>query len=132
VIEANQGGEMNRMILHNAADVLNLERPNIILVRAQAGESKELRAQPVAQAYRAGKILHGPLLRDSGLEAQMASWVPGDRMSVRSPDRVDALVWLVIHLLFRKGQTGAVRSDAKGKLQSWRGMAALPSGMRPT
>jgi hypothetical protein len=131
VIEANQGGEMNRMILHNAADVLGLERPNVALVRANAGESKELRAQPVAQAYRAGKVKHGPLLRDSGLEAQMASWVPGDRMSVRSPDRVDALVWLVIGLMFRKPPSSAVRSDAKRNLQSWQ-RRGLPSALRNT
>lgn len=118
VIEGNQGGEMNRMILQNAADVLGLERPRVTLVRAKAGESKEVRAQPVAQAYRAGKVQHAPDVRDTPLEAQMTSWVPGDRMSVRSPDRVDALVWLVQNLLFRAGGS-EVRSEARSKLGSW-------------
>ncbi len=71
VIEVNQGGEMNRMILNNAADVLGVDRPHVVMVRANAGESKELRAQPIAQAYRAGKVVHAPEVRDTALEAQM-------------------------------------------------------------
>ena len=56
-------------------------------------ENKELRALPVSQAYRAGNVVHGPLLLNGRLEAQMASWIPGDKNSIAgSPDRVDALV----------------------------------------
>ena len=145
VIEENQGGELNRSIVYNAADVLGLERPNVVLVRAKPNESKELRAQPVAQGYRAPhvigdgdplreemlvdrndprKIMHGPLVRDSKLEAQMTSWIPGDKLSIesKSPDRVDALVWLLLHLLWKRGAGGRTESSSrvKEKMASWR------------
>jgi hypothetical protein len=120
VIEENQGGVLNRSIVLNAADVLGLAQPHVVLVRANAGESKELRAQPVAQAYRAGKVVHAPQLLGSGLEAQACSWIPGDKHSIaKSPDRVDALVWLVQHLLFGKGGTQA-RTSARNRLDRWR------------
>lgn len=119
VIEANQGGELNRIALNNAADVLKASRPHILTPRANAGESKERRAMPVAQAYRAGKVKHGPLMLDSGLEAQMVAWVPGDKRSVPSPDRVDALVWMVRELLFKVTAGPAPRSAAKEQLSTW-------------
>lgn len=120
IIEANQGGELNKMILNNAADMLGMPHPSVVLVRANAGESKELRAQPVAQAYRAHKVVHGPLLQGSKLEDQQVGWIPGDKRSIKSPDRVDALVWMVANLLFGKG-TKPTRSVGKEQLSSWTG-----------
>ena len=119
VIEANQGGELNRIALNNAADVLGASRAKILTPRANAGESKERRAMPVAQAYRAGKIKHGPLLADSGLESQMVAWVPGDKRSVPSPDRVDALVWMVQEAMFKVSSGPPARSAAKEQLSTW-------------
>ena len=132
VIEKNQGGEMNRSVLYSAAEILKLPHPNVVLVHAASNTPKELRAQPVSQAYRAShggevlthKVMHGPLVRDSELEAQMASWVPGDKLSVKhgSPDRVDALVWLVQHLLFKQGSGGPIRTTTRtrDRMSSWR------------
>lgn len=132
VIEKNQGGEMNRSVLYGAAEILKLPHPNVVLVHAASNTPKELRAQPVSQAYRAShggevlthKVMHGPLVRDSELEAQMASWVPGDKLSVKhgSPDRVDALVWLVQHLLFKQGSGGPIRTTTRtrDRMSSWR------------
>ena len=123
VIEDNQGGVMNRMIVHNAADVLGVPRPNVILVRAKPGESKEVRAQPVTQAYRAGKVVHGPDLLGSALESQMVSWIPGDKNSIsKSPDRVDALVWAIQHALFGAGGSGPIRTTTRtrDRMSSWR------------
>ena len=95
-------------------------RPNIVMVKAR--ESKEQRAAPVAQAYRAGKVQHLQALRDGALEAQMTSWVPGVTPKSESPDRVDSLVWGVRHLLFGDGVVGGGRQTAKTRnsLSSWR------------
>ena len=120
IIEDNQGGELNRMVIRNAADAVGLARPNIVMVKAR--ESKEQRAAPVAQAYRAKKVQHLPALRDGALEAQMTSWVPGVTPKSESPDRVDALVWGIRHLLFGDGVVGGGRQTAKTRnsLSSWR------------
>lgn len=120
LIEDNQGGELNRMVIHNAADQIGQPRPHVILVKAR--ETKEQRALPVSQAYRAKKVLHNPNLRDGSLEAQMTSWIPGVKNGdVQSPDRVDALVWLIRHLLFGDGVVGGGRttSSQRDALSRW-------------
>jgi hypothetical protein len=101
ICEDNQGGQLVFSAVGNAADAMGLPRPN--LVRVKAKESKEARATPVATAYRAGKIAHIGTLRSGKLEAQMTSWVPGLSVGSFSPDRLDAVVWLVRHLLFGEG-----------------------------
>jgi len=120
LIEDNQGGELNRMVINNAADQLGLERPQIIMLNAR--ESKEQRAAPIAQAYRAGLVQHFMDLRDGALEAQMASWIPGLKQAgIRSPDRVDALVWACRHLIFGDGIVGGGKTTGRTKqsLTAW-------------
>lgn len=99
VCEDNQGGELVFSALRNAADAMGVPYPRIIKVHSSI--SKEARAVPVAQAYRAGKVRHSVLLRSGPLESQQTSWVPG--ISKESPDRIDAAVWLVRHALFGEG-----------------------------
>jgi hypothetical protein len=111
--EDNQGGALVFSAVGNAADMLGVPRPHVIRVRAK--ESKEARAIPVAVSYRAGKVKHLAGLRSGKLEAQMTSWIPGT--TSKSPDRVDALVWLVRHLLFREGDAVEYHtSSARDKL----------------
>lgn len=115
VCEDNQGGALVFSAVGNAADMLGVPRPNIIRVRAK--ESKEARAIPVSVAYRAGKVTHLAGIRSGKLEAQMTSWIPG--VGSGSPDRVDALVWLVRHLLFREGDVVEYHtSSARSKLST--------------
>jgi phage terminase large subunit-like protein len=47
----------------------------------------------VAQLYEQGKIHHVGVLVQ--LEDQLCSWVPGEK----SPDRLDALVWLITEIM---------------------------------
>lgn len=113
VVEGNQGGDLVVSAVNNAADVLNLRRPHVVKVHAV--ESKEARAVKVAAAYRADppKVLHSVQLRAGRLENQMTSWVAGPATvggSGYSPDRLDALVWLVRHLLFAEGDSREYRS----------------------
>ena len=94
VAESNQGGEMLRKVLTDAAD----GRVKVKLEHATA--SKHDRAMPVSMLYEAGRVRHVRVLKELedemcafGVEAQVAQ---GRR--VRSPDRVDALVWAVREL----------------------------------
>ena len=130
ICEDNQGGELVFSAVGNAADVMGVPRPNIVRVRAK--ESKEARATPVATAYRAGRVAHVGMLRSGKLEAQMTSWVPGVSSGSFSPDRLDAVVWLVRHLLFSEGDAAEYHSSsARQRLSSSTGgPRRLPSGTR--
>ena len=115
VCEDNQGGELVFSALRNAADAMGVPYPRIIKVHSSV--SKEARAVPVAQAYRAGKVRHSVLLRSGPLESQQTSWVPG--ISKESPDRIDADVWLVRHALFGEGDVVEYHnSSARQQLSS--------------
>ena len=57
---------------------------------------KSQRAEPVAAAYERGEVRHAAEF--PALEDQMCGCVPGLRQ-LPSPDRLDALVWVVNALL---------------------------------
>jgi phage terminase large subunit-like protein len=80
VVERNFGGEMVRSVMRTID-----ESPRIKEVTSRRG--KLIRAEPVYAKYEQGLAHHVPGL--TGLESQMAEWVPGEGSS---PDRVDALV----------------------------------------
>lgn len=86
VVESNQGGDMVRATLA-AVD------PNLRIDKIHAKVSKSARAEPVSALYERGFIHHAGF--HPMLEAQMISWVPGEK----SPDRMDALVHAVATLL---------------------------------
>ena len=91
VAEANQGGEMVREVLAEAA------KGRVKVKLEHASEGKQARAMPVSMLYEQGRVRHVRVLKE--LEDEMCSFGaeqparPGQR--VRSPDRVDALVWAV-------------------------------------
>jgi len=89
IAEVNQGGALVQSLLAQAGTPLPVRG-----VRAMRGKSQ--RAEPVAAAYDRGEVRHAaefPVLED-----QMCGCVPGQRQ-VPSPDRLDALVWVVNALL---------------------------------
>lgn len=86
VVESNQGGDMARATI-TAVD------PQLRIEKIHAKVSKAARAEPISALYERGFIHHLAFL--PMLEAQMISWVPGER----SPDRMDALVHAVASLL---------------------------------
>lgn len=100
VAEGNQGGEMVRDVLVRAAN----GRVKVKLEHATA--SKHDRAMPVSMLYEAGRVRHVRVLKE--LEDEMCAFGaeqpvrPGQR--VRSPDRVDALVWAVRELVKPRGR----------------------------
>ncbi|MEM7460905.1 MAG: ATP-binding protein, partial [Pseudomonadota bacterium] len=88
IAEANQGGEMLRTVLNSVGCRVPVE-----LRQAQLG--KRARAIPVAALYEQKRVSH--VGRLDGLEDEMCRF--GTAGLVRSPDRVDALVWAVTSLM---------------------------------
>jgi len=87
--EANQGGEMVRTLLGQA------DCPAQVKL-VHASRSKKARAEPVAALYEQGRVFHCgafPALEEEMMA--LGSEAPGGR----SPDRADALVWALTHLL---------------------------------
>jgi phage terminase large subunit-like protein len=86
VAESNNGGEM---VAHTLRSVD--ARVPVTLVWASRG--KLTRAEPIAALYEQGKVRHAGVFPE--LESQLTGWVPG----MPSPDRLDALVWALTHLM---------------------------------
>ena len=108
VVEDNQGGELVVSQVGNMADILGVARPRVVKVTAK--ESKEARAAKAHTAYGAQRlVLHNLGLQSGSFEAQLTSWIPG---TGRSPDRLDAGVWLIRHLLFGDGDTATYRTPS--------------------
>lgn len=91
VAEVNQGGEMVRSVIQHIDPYLPIN-----MVRAAKG--KIARAEPVAMLYEQGRVTHHGMFK--GLEDEMVMMVPGELRE--SPNRVDALVWVIHELLIRQ------------------------------
>lgn len=90
VAEVNQGGDMVRAVIAQVD-------PEIPVLAVRATRGKWLRAEPVAALYAQGRVVH--VGGHPALEDEMAAFGLDGLSSGRSPDRVDALVWAVTHLL---------------------------------
>ncbi|WP_244491261.1 terminase family protein [Bosea sp. Root381] len=90
VVEVNQGGEM-------ATSVIREVDPGVPVTAVRATRGKYLRAEPVAALYAQGRVRHAGAF--PALEDEMCDFGPGGLSSGRSPDRLDALVWALTHLM---------------------------------
>ncbi|NTU76248.1 MAG: DNA-packaging protein [Alphaproteobacteria bacterium] len=88
VAEVNAGGDLVEKILRQVA-------PQVLFKPVRALRGKAERALPVAALYEQGRVRHVGSLAQ--LEDQMCRFAP-DNVAVKSPDRVDALVWAVTEL----------------------------------
>ena len=86
VAEANQGGEMVRAVLQQ-----QLSSAPVRLVHAT--RDKQTRATPFAALYERGRVHHAGSFAE--LEDQMCQFDG----TGKSPDRLDALVWALAHLM---------------------------------
>lgn len=86
VAETNNGGALVKALIQTVD-------PHIKVVMVHASRGKRTRAEPVATMYETGRIHH--LGNFPILETQLTEWEPG----MRSPDRLDANVWLFTHLM---------------------------------
>jgi phage terminase large subunit-like protein len=96
VYETNQGHELVASTLKTACGVLGMSPSRLNLVPVNASRGKRTRAEPIAVMYteQGGSRIHHPRAFPE-LEDQMCTWVPGDP----SPDRLDALVWGLTHIM---------------------------------
>jgi phage terminase large subunit-like protein len=97
VCEVNYGGEMVEAILRQ-------QDRNINVIQVRATRGKHIRASPISQLYERGLVQHEKGLDE--LEEQMMSWVPGQDM--KSPDRLDSLVWAATNLMIDNNGSVAV------------------------
>jgi hypothetical protein len=86
--EKNFGGDMVEATLRTVD-------PSISYQSVSASRGKAVRAEPIAALYEQGKVHH--VGRLDGLENEMISWQPGS--SCWSPNRIDALVWVLTELM---------------------------------
>jgi phage terminase large subunit-like protein len=85
--EVNNGGEMVEAVIRH-------KMPLISYSSVHATRGKVVRAEPIAALYEQGRVHHVGFF--GMLEAQMCDWDPS--MVEESPDRMDALVWLLTEL----------------------------------
>ena len=88
IVEVNNGGDMCTTVLRHVAN-------HLPITAVHASHGKWARAEPIAALYEQGKVSHVGAF--PALEDQMCDYVAGE--GKRSPDRLDALVWALTHLL---------------------------------
>ncbi len=86
-------------------------RTHIHIVEVQASRGKKIRAEPIVGLYEQRRISHLGIM--SVMEAQMTTWVPPEqdpegKGTGYSPDRIDALVWALTHLMLGPQGQGKV------------------------
>jgi phage terminase large subunit-like protein len=107
VAETNNGGQL---VINNILAV----NPDIPVEEVVATRGKTIRAEPVATLFEQGRVHlcgHFP-----ELETQCTEWdptLPREKQK-RSPDRMDAMVWLIAYLSGMKGK-GMVQGRATGR-----------------
>jgi phage terminase large subunit-like protein len=94
VAEVNNGGEMVEAVLRAVS-------PNVPYEAVHASRGKRVRAEPVAALYEQGRVTHAQTFPE--LEDQLCTYTPE---SGESPDRLDALVWAITHLMLGSGTSG--------------------------
>jgi phage terminase large subunit-like protein len=115
IAEKNQGGQL---VESNLRTLGSAHMP-ITLVTATRG--KAVRAEPIAALYEQRKVHHcGTGL--GALETQMCQWNPIE--DAKSPDRVDALVWALSHLMLgsrhaRYEAPGPAAPEARTAVDPW-------------
>ena len=85
--EVNNGGDLIESLLREFD-------PDLSFTAVRATRGKVIRAEPVAALYEKGKVSHHGLFND--LEDELTGYSP--LTSVKSPDRLDALVWAITEL----------------------------------
>lgn len=95
VVERNYGGDMCRKTLE-AEDFKGR------IIEARATEGKRVRAEPISARYERHQARHRRGGKIARLESEMVSWVPGEG---KSPNRVDAWVWVATALTHGSGKS---------------------------
>ncbi|MFQ5565712.1 MAG: DNA-packaging protein [Paracoccaceae bacterium] len=100
VAEVNQGGDL-------VESVMRTDDPQISYRAVRASRGKRLRAEPVAALYEQVRVRHVGCFPE--LEHQMCRFVAANSAGIKSPDRLDALVWAVTDLVLDDAGQGMPR-----------------------
>jgi phage terminase large subunit-like protein len=95
--EVNNGGDLVEANLRANGDATVSYRA------VHASRGKVIRAEPIAALYEQGKVHH--VGTHGKLEDEMTQWDP--LAGMRSPSRMDALVWLLTDLMLGEHRAGA-------------------------
>ncbi|MGH9786130.1 MAG: hypothetical protein ACRD88_18320, partial [Terriglobia bacterium] len=108
--EKNFGGDMVEATIRTVD-------PSISYRSVTASRGKAVRAEPISALYEQGKVHH--VGRLDALEEEMISWQP--EQSSWSPNRVDALVWVLTELMTGEGvvQATCVGWDPPERRSIW-------------
>ena len=107
--ETNNGGDLVEEVIRTVRDEDDKPIGREVNYRAvHASRGKYTRAEPIAALYEQGRVHHIGHLAE--LEDQMCTWVPGEK----SPDRIDALVWVLWFLMLGEQPKSITRARAKG------------------
>jgi len=87
--EKNFGGDMVR-------SVIQAKNPNLPVTLVTASRGKVIRAEPISALYEVNKIHHVGYFPE--VEDQMCMMLQSGYQGLKSPDRVDALVWAFTEL----------------------------------
>ena len=87
IAETNNGGDLIEKLLR-------VQDVNVPYKSVRATRGKFLRAEPISSLYEQDKVSHLKFFKE--LEEQMCQYTPN---SIKSPDRLDALVWGITSLL---------------------------------
>jgi len=87
IAETNNGGDLIEKLLR-------VQDVNVPYKSVRATRGKFLRAEPISSLYEQDKVSHLKFFKE--LEEQMCQYTPS---SIKSPDRLDALVWGITSLL---------------------------------
>ena len=107
--EKNFGGDMVEATIRTVD-------PSISYKSVTASRGKAVRAEPISALYEQGKVHH--VGRLDALENEMVSWQPG--ISSWSPNRVDALVWVLSELMMGEGAVHAACAGWDPPEKGWR------------
>jgi phage terminase large subunit-like protein len=99
IAEINNGGDLVEATIRTV-------RSNIPYEAVHASRGKLTRAEPIAALYEQGKVHHVGGFRE--LETEMCTWVPNSGM--RSPNRMDSLVWGLSYLMLKPKRKGSFHS----------------------
>jgi phage terminase large subunit-like protein len=87
--ESNFGGEMVRFTIQTA-------RPRTHYKAVSASRGKVVRAEPISALYESGKVSHVGYFPE--MEEELAGFTTNGYLGQGSPNRADALVWLLTEL----------------------------------
>lgn len=106
IYESNNGGDLIKSLL-------NTINESVAVRGVHASRGKYIRAEPVAALYEQGRVHHVGVF--AALEDEMCNWLPG---SAKSPNRMDALVYLVTAAAPARFRA-ALELDIGGKKKEW-------------